>query len=150
VKDVTWLTPAGDEMTPEHWMDSNGRCLGVLLDGRAQETGVRRIGSDSTLLLILNSYDDAVQFRLPEAPGGTRWVRLIDTNLGDESQVEKFSSGHEYTVTGRSLLLFILEPTRTKGQSTDAERSYLHVLQAFEDASAELGPLLPSEGASAR
>ena len=44
VKDVTWLTPAGDEMTPEHWDDGNARCLGVLLDGRAQETGIRRVG----------------------------------------------------------------------------------------------------------
>ncbi|HZH52200.1 MAG TPA: glycogen debranching protein GlgX [Microvirga sp.] len=144
VKDVSWLTPAGDEMTPEHWMDPNGRCLGVLLDGRAQETGIRRIGSDSTLLLILNSYEDVVPFHLPEAPGGTRWVRLIDTNLGVDAELEKFAFGHEYTVTGRSLLLFILEPTRTKGQATEAERSYLHILQAFEDASTELGPLPPA------
>jgi glycogen operon protein len=128
-------------MTPEHWMDPNGRCLGVLLDGRAQETGIRRIGSDSTLLLVLNSHHNVVQFHLPEAPGGTRWVRLIDTNRGESPEVERFAFGHEYTVTGRSLLLFILEPTRTKGQSTDAERSYLHVLQAFEDASSELVPL---------
>ena len=48
---MTWLTPAGDEMTPEHWNDGNARCMGVLLDGRAQETGIRRIGTDSTLLL---------------------------------------------------------------------------------------------------
>ena len=46
VKDVGWLTPAGEEMTPENWEDSHGRCLGVLLDGRAQETGIRRVGDD--------------------------------------------------------------------------------------------------------
>jgi isoamylase len=40
-------------------------------------------------------------------------------------------------VTGRSLALFVLRPTHTKGQSTDAERSYQHVMQAFEDASSE-------------
>src|SRR3712207_2099484 len=56
VKDVTWLTPAGDEMTPEHWDDLKARCLGVLLDGRAQPTGIRRQGSDKTLLLVLNAY----------------------------------------------------------------------------------------------
>ena len=55
VKDVSWLTPAGIEMTEANWNDGNGRCLGVLLDGRAQETGIRRVGSDSTLLTIVNS-----------------------------------------------------------------------------------------------
>lgn len=145
VKDVSWLTPAGDEMTPEHWEDPNGRCMGVLLDGRAQETGIRRIGSDSTLLLVLNAHDDVVQFRLPEAVGGTQWVRLIDTNRGESAEVAKFAFGHDYTVTARSLLLFILEPTRTRWQATDAERSYLHVLQAFEDASSELVPLPPAK-----
>ena len=37
VKDVTWLTTTGEEMTPEHWTDPNGRCMGVLLDGRFDE-----------------------------------------------------------------------------------------------------------------
>ena len=46
VKDVSWLTPAGEEMTPENWEDAHGRCLGVLLDGRAQETGIRRVGDE--------------------------------------------------------------------------------------------------------
>ncbi len=49
VKDVSWLTPAGAEMTDDNWNDGNARCLGVLLDGRAQETGIRRVGSDLDL-----------------------------------------------------------------------------------------------------
>ncbi len=135
VKDVAWLTPAGDEMTPEHWTDPNGRCLGILLDGRAQETGVRRIGSDSTLLLILNAHGDVVPFRLPDAVSGSRWVRLIDTNRDESDDPENFELGYVYEVPGRSLLLFILKPAHKRGQETDAERSYQHVMQAFEDAS---------------
>lgn len=132
VKDVTWLTPTGDEMTPKHWQDLNGRCMGVLLDGRAQETGIRRVGTDSTLLLVLNSYHDVVPFTLPEAVGGRRWVRLIDTNQGESDDLEDFDFGHVYEVTGRSLLLFILRLARRKGQQTDADRSFQHVLDAFE------------------
>jgi isoamylase len=37
-----------------------------------------------------------------------------------------------YEVTGRSLLLFILRPARQKGHQTDADRSFQHVLEAFE------------------
>jgi glycogen operon protein len=132
VRDLNWLTPTGDEMTPSHWDDPNGRCMGVLLDGRAQETGIRRIGSDTTLLLVLNAHHDVVPFKLPEAVGGSRWVRLIDTNQAESDGLEEFEIGQEYTVTGRSLLLFILKPTRQKGPSTDADRSFQHVMEAFE------------------
>jgi isoamylase len=133
VRDLTWLTPSGDEMTASHWEDPNGRCMGVLLDGRAQETGIRRLGSDTTLLLVLNAHHDVVPFTLPEAVGGSRWVRLIDTNQSQSDGLDQFDSGHEYTVTGRSLLLFLLKPTRQKGASTDADRSFQHVVDAFEE-----------------
>jgi glycogen operon protein len=106
--------------------------MGVLLDGRAQETGIRRVGTDSTLLLVLNGYHDVVPFRLPEAVGGRRWVRLIDTNQGESDDLEDFDFGHVYELTGRSLLLFILRPARERGQQTDADRSFQHVLEAFE------------------
>ena len=76
-----------------------------------------------------------VTFHLPEAVGGTRWVRLIDTNRGENDDLEDLDFGHAYQVTGRSLLLFILKPTPSRGQETDAERSYQHVMQAFEEAS---------------
>jgi glycogen operon protein len=75
-----------------------------------------------------------VPFTLPEAVGGSRWVRLIDTNRGASDGLDEFEIGHEYTVTGRSLLLFILKPTRQKGPSTDADRSFQHVVEAFEAA----------------
>jgi glycogen operon protein len=134
VKDVTWLTPSGDEMQPEHWEDPNGRCMGVLLDGRAQETGIRRVGTDSTLLLIMNAHHDVVEFTLPEAVGGSRWVRLLDTNQGQNDDLHEFAFGDIYEVTGRSFLLFILKPERHKGRLTDADRSFQHVLDAFGTA----------------
>ena len=121
VKDATWLSPAGTEMTPENWQDSKAHCLGVILDGRAQPTGIRRRGTDITLLLIFNSYHDVVLFTLPEVVGGRKWQCLIDTNqptLGDpeadrpEPDLPRFDFGHQYEVTGRSLLLFELIKAR--------------------------------------
>ena len=109
VKDVTWLAPDGSEMTTEHWQDPHGRCLGMLLDGRAQETGIRRPGADATLLLVVNAHHDIVNFRLPQVPAGEFWTCMLDTNQPAVRGQERFAFGHEYSVTGRSLLLFELQ-----------------------------------------
>jgi isoamylase len=105
VKDVTWLTPAGEEMTTEQWQDGNARCFGMLLDGRAQESGIKRRGSDATLLLVYNAHFDVVNFTLPAVADGTEWLALIDTNQ-PEGQLASFPFGHKYAVTGRSLVAF--------------------------------------------
>jgi len=66
-KDVTWLMPAGDEMTVVEWNQDFARCLGVLLGGDAfDETDSRgqRLHDDNVLLLF-NAYHDAIDFRLP-------------------------------------------------------------------------------------
>src|SRR3954468_9073825 len=60
VKDATWLTPDGTEMDAEHWGDPNTRCFGLLLDGRARATGLRRPASDATLLQVVNAHHDVV------------------------------------------------------------------------------------------
>jgi len=116
VKDCTWLTPAATEMTPENWLDGNARCVGVLLDGRAQQSGIRRRGGNATLLIILNGHHDVVNFKLPEVVGGRDWERLMDTNLPEEDddpeEAVRFGFGREYQVTGRSMLLFLLRPER--------------------------------------
>ncbi|HYC45301.1 MAG TPA: glycogen debranching protein GlgX [Burkholderiales bacterium] len=110
VKDVTWVDPRGQEKTQESWGDPGERCFGMVLDGRAQPTGIVRPGSDATLLLILNAYHDLVGFTLPTVPGGKRWKCLIDTNIPDRPDEPLFTAGEQYGVTGRSLLLFVLEP----------------------------------------
>ena len=74
VTDVTWLTPTATEMSTEQWQDGNARCFGMLLDGRAQETGIRRRGSDATLLLVFNAHHDVVPFTLPDVAEGRHWV----------------------------------------------------------------------------
>ncbi|MGE3783054.1 MAG: glycogen debranching protein GlgX [Alphaproteobacteria bacterium] len=117
IKDSTWLTPDGDEMTDEQWQDGNARCLGLLLDGRAQVSGIPRRGSEATLLLVVNAHHDVVVFTLPEVTGERDWVRLIDTNLPEEDddpeEPARLPFGHRYEVTGRSLLLFLARPART-------------------------------------
>ena len=110
VKDVRWLTPSATEIEPEQWQDANARCFGMLLDGRAQATGIKRPAMDATVLLVLNAHHDVVKFTLPEVVGGQTWRCLLDTNAPDRTATPRFPSGDEYEVTGRSLLLFALQP----------------------------------------
>jgi isoamylase len=107
VKDVAWLAPCGEEMSIEQWHDGQGRCLGMLLDGRAQPTGIRRSGSDSTLLLIVNAHYQLINFRLPQVPEGNGWRRLLDTARVDGDR-DIFAFNQEYQVADRALLLFEL------------------------------------------
>ena len=113
VKDVAWLTPTGPEIADDNWDDVNARCMGVLLDGRAQPTGIHRRGVDQSLLLVLNSHHDVVLFHLPEVVGGQRWRRLIDTNDPEHEDEATFEFATDYQVTGRSLLLFelVMDPS---------------------------------------
>jgi glycogen operon protein len=108
VKDVTWINANGTEMAQENWNDPIMRCFGMLIDGRAQPTGIRQRGQEATLLLVFNSHSDVVEFTFPECTGGNKWTLLIDTNL-EEIKSETFNTGDQYQVTSRSLLLFQLE-----------------------------------------
>jgi isoamylase len=62
-----------------------------------------------TLLIVFNSWQDLVQFKLPEAPAGNGWTLLMDTNMAAAPEGKPhFDIGSQYGVTGRSLLLFQL------------------------------------------
>ena len=105
VKDVTWIDAVGSEMSKAAWDDEGNRCFGMLMDGRAQETGIKRRGSDATLLWILNGHYDVVNFTLPPCYEAEGWTRLLDTNNPDLVD-DVFKVGDVYEVTAYSLLLF--------------------------------------------
>ncbi|MCB8874557.1 glycogen debranching protein GlgX [Acidisoma silvae] len=105
VKDVTWINASGAEMEDGQWGDEGMRCFGMLIDGRAQPSGIRKRGGDATILLVFNAAADGVNFTLPECAGGDEWTLIVDTNRPDiEDVVSK--TGDVYTVTGRSVLAF--------------------------------------------
>jgi isoamylase len=113
VKDATWLHPNGEEMTSAYWDQPDLNCLGLIMDGRAQPTGIHRLGCDATLLLILNAQPDAVNFKLPQVAQGNGWVNLVDTNLGLEKHQKSFKFNDQFVATGRSVLLFELQKDNT-------------------------------------
>ena len=109
VKDVTWVRADGREMRREDWDEGHALSLGMILDGRAQPTGIRKRGIDRTLLIYFNAYHDAVNMTLPEVAGGREWVRLIDTNQPEVPDTATFPFGQDYQATGRSVVMFKLQ-----------------------------------------
>ena len=111
-KDVSWIAPSGNEMVSADWDDPATKCFGMLLDGRAQETGIKRQGSDATLLMVYNAHHDVVEFTLPKVPEGRSWARLIDTHVPD-GMLTVYQFGHRLEVASRSMLVLGLATEET-------------------------------------
>jgi isoamylase len=107
VKDVTWVHPSGSEMNEENWKDPGLHCIGMLIDGRAQVSGVRERGSNATLLLIFNSSHEPVAFVLPPPIDGNGWQLQLDSN--DSSQVgQVFQAAAPREIADRSVSVFLM------------------------------------------
>jgi glycogen operon protein len=105
VKDVTWIASNGEEMASDAW--GNQKCFGMLVDGRARATGIRRRGEDTTLLILFNAHFEDVPFTLPIAPGGDGWKRLLATGAaGDEPDQPAF--GPIVNAGARTLAVYAL------------------------------------------
>jgi isoamylase len=109
VKDVTWINANGHEMQDANWKDASMKCFGMMLDGCAQKTGIKRRAADKTVLIVMNSYEGLVDFTFPKYEGGEAWSLLVDTNIPDTVSETVFEFGSVYQVTGRSLLLFAVK-----------------------------------------
>ncbi|CAB3796703.1 glycogen debranching protein GlgX [Pararobbsia alpina] len=116
VTDVRWIDPVGAALSDEQWADPMMRCFGMVLDGRAQASGIVKPASDATLLLVFNAHHDVVDFQLPDVPGSDQWTCLIDTNASIRDELPEFDAGNVYQVTGRSVLLFALHARGETGR----------------------------------
>ena len=80
VKDITWITPAGTEKSPEQWQDPMARCVGMLLDGRVAPGLQQQKGKPGDILMmVVNSYHEDLPFTVPSVPGVVGWQTLLDT-----------------------------------------------------------------------
>ena len=104
-KDVTWIHPSGVEMTEEMWKDGQLRCFGMLLDGRAQPTGLHERGSEATLLLIFNGSAQTGKFVMPASVEGTGWRWMLDTT--ETAQTDRtFRPGEAVELLDRTVSLY--------------------------------------------
>ncbi len=111
IKDITWLRPDGQEMTPEDWGNSHSRSLSYLLSGEAGEYHLTARGepeSDDTFLVILNADLEDIRYRLTALEDGLKWRTLFDTYRHDSFEDSAFhEDGSEITVKNRSFVLMV-------------------------------------------
>ncbi|GBQ15008.1 glycogen debranching enzyme [Komagataeibacter rhaeticus] len=111
IKELTWTRPDGAEMTPPDW--EGAQCVGLVLDGRAQPTGIRRRGADATLLMVFNARPETVALTLPSV-SDQHWRLLVDTSMEEDTSIpagtRHFRPGATYSMVDRSFLLFDLLP----------------------------------------
>jgi isoamylase len=107
VRDITWLTPNGKEMTDADWHSETARCVGMRLSGdlidEVDEQGRQITGA--TMLMLLNSSPTDVAFVLPALPSQTFWWPVLDT-ARPKSKAVHWPGGASFSLTARSLAVF--------------------------------------------
>ena len=99
------------------------------------KTGIRRVGDDSTLLIITNAHTEVVPFTMPHGGGRQPLDQALGHHKPDDTVLGDSTFGERYEVPGRALLLFVLQPEPTPQQrTTAAERSFQRVVQAVKEA----------------
>jgi len=104
--DITWLTPAGTEMTVTDWR-SDARALAVLLNGSAiTEPGPRGDAiTDDSFLLLFNAGDQPVTFTLAPADPAADWAVIVDTASPAAEPGDRHPAGSQLTVAGRTAVV---------------------------------------------
>jgi len=108
VKDLTWLTPKGEEMSDEEWHQHFARCLGMLSFGEAldevDEQGRRQM--DNNFVMLLNAHHEPIPFKLPATPVRMNWRLILDTSIEEGFTFGQFfAAGSVYPLQARAMVL---------------------------------------------
>ncbi|OHV00243.1 glycogen debranching protein GlgX [Mycobacterium talmoniae] len=107
VRDIAWLTPAGEEMTQQDWDSEFGKCVMVFLNGDAlpepDARGERVV--DDSFLLCFNAHDAAVDFVTPNDDYAQQWTAELDTTDAVGATDTVVPAGATITLPARSLMI---------------------------------------------
>jgi len=104
-KDLAWLRPDGNEMTPHDWQKPWISALAFALGGDAipmlDEHGKRLV--DDGLLVLMNPHYEPIRFKLPAEEEGGGWLLELDTAQPDKPR--DTACAGEYEVAPRALVV---------------------------------------------
>ncbi len=115
-KDIVWLNPEGQEMTPENWQQVYARCLGMYMAGMAlqEQDEFGKPLQDADFLLLLNAHHDEIPFVLPFQTEDVVEVVLdtaVDTGKAPApDDYRQHPTEKPYPLQGRSLALLTHSP----------------------------------------
>jgi len=101
VSDIGWFTTGGVEMSENDWQAGFAKSLGVFLNGRAIQTRNERGEHivDDSFYVMFNTHHEPLDFKLPEAKWGERWIEVLDTNAAEDFLDEE-KPGTEHAAGG--------------------------------------------------
>jgi isoamylase len=121
VKDISFLTPAGDEMSDGDWNAGFVKCLGIRLAGDLindeNERGEPVVGE--TLMVLLNGHWEPISFTLPATMHGHLWQRLLDT-AETSPGLRAYEGESAYPLRERSLVVLVTREPEEQGQTFTA------------------------------
>ncbi|HEY0226741.1 MAG TPA: glycogen debranching protein GlgX, partial [Mycobacterium sp.] len=107
VRDIAWLTPAGQEMTHDDWNKAFDKCVAVFLNGDAIDApnarGERVV--DDSFLLCFNAHSRDVEFVTPHDDYAQEWTVELDTNHPAGVAESVVTAEGKINVPGRSVLV---------------------------------------------
>ncbi|BBX73722.1 glycogen debranching protein GlgX [Mycobacterium shinjukuense] len=107
VRDIAWLTPAGQEMTAQDWDNDFGKSIAVFLNGQAlpepDRRGERVI--DDSFLLCFNAHDHEVNFVMPHGDYAHEWTLELDTTSPTGAAQRVVQDGEQISLPARSVLI---------------------------------------------
>lgn len=93
IKDVTWYTEKGSELTNNDWHDGNRKCLAYSI-----------YNGSKYVFCILNANFGEVMWQLPDIDAEAKWTLLLDSS--SKLKEEEFVSNAKLKIPSWSVLLF--------------------------------------------
>lgn len=112
VKDITWWSPQGHEMTDHDWHDPGVRCLGFHIGS----CGAVSDDDQSRLMVMMNAGHAPVAFHMPPKAYSANWKRAIDTRYRmADLPGETIKAGKVFELEALSLVLLVGHPAKKTG-----------------------------------
>jgi len=117
--DIQWIDRDGGSMQDHQWLAGSRRFIGMMLceDDEAPNPGGGGCVVPEVLLLYFHADGDAIDCRLPDPGGSSRWTCLLDTAaeglLPDTASSEK-AGGSVFVLPERTVQVWRMSDTRAQ------------------------------------